>query len=240
MADANEKVTPELPASEMGQDTASSADPVQSAEDDTAGLPDWARRQMAEAPDASSAGDAGSSAIEAAEEGTSGLPDWAVQKLTQMDTDDATPASTPDAPSDGGGGLPSWAVQKMQEFADSEADGGEAPATAAPIAAAPTTTSVIAGAQPADAGPQISPQFAQYAPNLELMLDLPLDVSVELGHAELPLAHVLGLKAGSVVQLDKLPGEPLDLLVNGQLVARGEIVVLNDTFAFRITDLIED
>jgi flagellar motor switch protein FliN/FliY len=83
-------------------------------------------------------------------------------------------------------------------------------------------------------------QFAQYAPNLELMLDLPLDVSVELGHAELPLAHVLGLKAGSVVQLDRLPGEPLDLLVNGQLVARGEIVVLNDTFAFRVTDLIED
>jgi flagellar motor switch protein FliN/FliY len=156
-----------------------------------------------------------------------------------MDTDGGAAASTPDTPSDGGG-LPSWAVQKMQEFADTEADGGEAPATAAPIAAAPTTTSVIAGAQPADAGPQISPQFAQYAPNLELMLDLPLDVSVELGHAELPLAHVLGLKAGSVVQLDKLPGEPLDLLVNGQLVARGEIVVLNDTFAFRITDLIED
>jgi len=238
MADANEKDTPELPASEMGQDAPSSADPAQSAEDDTAGLPDWARRQMAQAPDASSADDAGSATTEAADEGTAGLPDWAAQKLSQMDTDDAA-ASTPDTPSDGDG-LPSWAVQKMQEFADSEADGAATPATPAPIAAAPATTSVVSAAQSTEAGPQISPQFAQYAPNLELMLDLPLDVSVELGHAELPLAHVLGLKAGSVVQLDKLPGEPLDLLVNGQLVARGEIVVLNDTFAFRITDLIED
>lgn len=238
MADANEKVTPELPASEVGQDAPSSAGPAQSAEDDTAGLPDWARRQMAQAPDASSADDVGSATTEAADEGTAGLPDWAAQKLSQMDTGDAA-ASAPDTPSDGGG-LPSWAVQKMQEFSDSEADGAATPATPAPIAAAPATTSVVSSAQSTEAGPQISPQFAQYAPNLELMLDLPLDVSVELGHAELPLAHVLGLKAGSVVQLDKLPGEPLDLLVNGQLVARGEIVVLNDTFAFRITDLIED
>ena len=239
MADANEKVTPELPASEVGQDAPSSADTAQNAEDDTAGLPDWARRQMAQAPDASSADDVGSATTEAADDGTAGLPDWAAQKLSQMETDDAAAASTSDTPSDGGG-LPSWAVQKMQEFADGEADGAATPATSAPIAAAPATTSVVSAAQPTEAGPQISPQFAQYAPNLELMLDLPLDVSVELGHAELPLAHVLGLKAGSVVQLDKLPGEPLDLLVNGQLVARGEIVVLNDTFAFRITDLIED
>lgn len=239
MADANEKVTPELPGSEVGQDAPSSGESAQSAEDDTAGLPDWARRQMAQAPEAPSADDSGGATTQPANDGTSGLPDWAAQKLSQMDTDDAAAASTPDTPSDGGG-LPSWAVQKMQEFADSEADGTETPATPAPVAAAPATTSVVSAAQSTEAGPQISPQFAQYAPNLELMLDLPLDVSVELGHAELPLAHVLGLKAGSVVQLDKLPGEPLDLLVNGQLVARGEIVVLNDTFAFRITDLIED
>jgi flagellar motor switch protein FliN/FliY len=71
------------------------------------------------------------------------------------------------------------------------------------------------------------------------MLDLPLDATVELGRAELPLAQVLSLQHGSVIQLDRLPGEPLDLLVNGQLVARGEIVVLNDTFAFRITELVE-
>lgn len=74
--------------------------------------------------------------------------------------------------------------------------------------------------------------------NLAAMLDVPLKITVELGRAELPLAEVLALKPGSVVELDRFPGEPLDLYANGRLVARGEIIVLNDIFGFRITDIL--
>lgn len=74
--------------------------------------------------------------------------------------------------------------------------------------------------------------------NLTAMLDVPLRLTVELGRAELPLAEVLALKPGSVVELDRFPGEPLDLYANGRLVARGEIIVLNDIFGFRITDIL--
>lgn len=73
--------------------------------------------------------------------------------------------------------------------------------------------------------------------NLAAMLDVPLRLTVELGRAELPLAEVLALKPGSVVELDRFPGEPLDMYANGRLIARGEIIVLNDIFGFRVTDI---
>jgi flagellar motor switch protein FliN len=74
--------------------------------------------------------------------------------------------------------------------------------------------------------------------NLAAMLDVPLHLTVELGRAELPLAEVLALRPGSVVELDRFPGEPLDLYANGRLIAHGEIIVLNDIFGFRITDVL--
>ncbi|MCD6352241.1 MAG: flagellar motor switch protein FliN [Armatimonadetes bacterium] len=70
---------------------------------------------------------------------------------------------------------------------------------------------------------------------LAAMMDVPLQVTVELGRVSLPLADVLALQVGSVVDLDRDPGEPLDLLVNGRPIARGQIVVVNDTLAFHIT-----
>ena len=74
--------------------------------------------------------------------------------------------------------------------------------------------------------------------NLDLMLDVPLDVAVELGRAQMSLADLLALDPGSVFELDRLPGEPVDMYVNGRLVAKGEIVVVNETLAFRITDIL--
>jgi len=128
-------------------------------------------------------------------------------------------------------------IKRMQEATDA---GAATPGPEQDGPAADSAQEATPEPQPEVASePRIAEQLHQSAPNLDLMLDLPLDVTVELGRAEVPLANVLGLRAGSVIQLDRLPGEPLDLLVNGQLVARGEIVVLNDTFAFRITDLIE-
>lgn len=76
------------------------------------------------------------------------------------------------------------------------------------------------------------------ARRLELLLDVPLDVSVELGRSRLTIQELLGLGPGSVVELDKLAGEPLDIMVNGRLVARGEAVVVSDKFGVRITDIV--
>jgi flagellar motor switch protein FliN len=73
---------------------------------------------------------------------------------------------------------------------------------------------------------------------LDLLLDVPLDLSVELGRARMSIQDLLNLSPGSVVELDKIAGEPLDILVNGRLVARGEAVVVNDKFGVRISDIV--
>ena len=73
---------------------------------------------------------------------------------------------------------------------------------------------------------------------LDLLLDVPLDLSVELGRARMTVQDLLGLGPGSVIELDKIAGEALDILVNDRLVARGEAVVVNDKFGVRITDIV--
>jgi len=74
--------------------------------------------------------------------------------------------------------------------------------------------------------------------NFELLLDIPLEVTVEIGRTRLPLRTLLQLGAGSVIELAKLAGEPLDVLVNGRPIARGEAVMVNDKFGVRLTDVI--
>jgi flagellar motor switch protein FliN/FliY len=76
------------------------------------------------------------------------------------------------------------------------------------------------------------------ARNLDLLLDIPLEVTVELGRTRLELRELLALVGGSVVELGKLAGESLDVLVNGKLVARGECVMVNDKFGVRLTDIV--
>ncbi len=73
---------------------------------------------------------------------------------------------------------------------------------------------------------------------LDLLLDVPLDVTVELGRSRMSIQDLLALGPGSVIELDKVAGEPLDILVNNRLVARGEAVVINDKFGVRITDIV--
>jgi len=74
--------------------------------------------------------------------------------------------------------------------------------------------------------------------NLDFLLDVPLEVSVELGRARLRISDLLCLAQGSVVELTKTAGEPLEILVNQKLMARGEVVVVNDKFGVRLTDII--
>ena len=73
---------------------------------------------------------------------------------------------------------------------------------------------------------------------LDLLLDVPLDIAVELGRARMSIQDLLTLGPGSVIELDKIAGEALDILVNNRLVARGEAVVVNDKFGIRITDIV--
>jgi len=73
---------------------------------------------------------------------------------------------------------------------------------------------------------------------LNLLQDVELDLRIELGRAELQIEEVVSLKAGSVVPLDKLAGDPVDILVNGRLVARGEVLVLNDNFCVRVAEIL--
>jgi flagellar motor switch protein FliN/FliY len=74
--------------------------------------------------------------------------------------------------------------------------------------------------------------------NLEVILDVPVTLSMEVGRTRIPIRNLLQLNQGSVVELDRAAGEPLDVFVNGTLVAHGEVVVVNEKFGIRLTDVI--
>jgi len=74
--------------------------------------------------------------------------------------------------------------------------------------------------------------------NLEVVMDIPVRLSMEVGSANLSIRNLLKLNRGSVVELDRLAGEPLDVLVNGRLIAHGEVVVVNDKFGIRLHDVV--
>ena len=101
-------------------------------------------------------------------------------------------------------------------------------------------------AAPAAPQAQIFPQFAAGAiganadahNDLDLILDIPVSLAVELGRTKISIKSLLQLAHGSVVELDALAGEPMDVLVNGTLIAQGEVVVVNDKFGIRLTDII--
>ncbi len=81
-------------------------------------------------------------------------------------------------------------------------------------------------------------QSAGGGDNLDLILDIPLRVTVELGRSRMVVSELLNLGQGSVIELNKLAGEPMEILVNDKLVARGEAVVVNEKFGVRLTDII--
>jgi flagellar motor switch protein FliN/FliY len=74
--------------------------------------------------------------------------------------------------------------------------------------------------------------------SLDMILDIPVTVSVEIGRTKISISNLLKLNQGSVVELDRLEGEPMDVTVNGTLVAHGEVVVVNEKFGIRLTDVI--
>ncbi len=110
-------------------------------------------------------------------------------------------------------------------------------AAASPPAARPTREELPRTASPA---PAASPPASPSAPavNLNMVLDIPVQLSVELGRTRVPIKQVLQLKPGSIVELDSVAGEPVDVLVNGYLIAHGEVVVVNGKFGIRLTDVV--
>lgn len=96
------------------------------------------------------------------------------------------------------------------------------------------------GAAPVAASSGAGPVHGQGAdtPNLEMLLDIPVTVSVEIGRARMTVREFLGLAKESVVELDKPVGEPMEVFVNGKLVARGEAVVVNERFGIRLTEVV--
>jgi flagellar motor switch protein FliN/FliY len=74
--------------------------------------------------------------------------------------------------------------------------------------------------------------------DINMVMDIPVTLSVELGRTKVPIKYILQLAQGSVVELDALAGEPMDVLINGYLIAQGEVVVVNDKFGIRLTDVV--
>jgi len=98
-------------------------------------------------------------------------------------------------------------------------------------------TSASAWAEPLAEGAPGEPVAAPLH-DINRVLDIPVQLSVELGRKKVPIKHVLQLAQGSIVELDALAGEPMDVLVNGYLVAQGEVVVVNNKFGIRLTDVV--
>ena len=114
-----------------------------------------------------------------------------------------------------------WA-QALEEQATSSATADSAPAFDAPNAPAAPGAGAAAGT----------------TQDIHMVLDIPVQLSVELGRVKVPIKYILQLAQGSVVELDALAGEPMDVLVNGYLIAQGEVVVVNEKFGIRLTDIV--
>lgn len=123
-------------------------------------------------------------------------------------------------------------------------------AAATPDAAADAKATLLdRRTKPRDAGAEvkITPAFEQLASagpandtgnDIDMILDIPVQLTVELGRTKIAIKNLLQLAQGSVVELDGMAGEPMDVLVNGFLIAQGEVVVVNDKFGIRLTDII--
>ncbi len=135
----------------------------------------------------------------------------------QISADDWASAMAEQEPAEGGGEA-DWGAALAEQ--------AEQPVQSAQPAQMPSfDTSGDASIQPA-------------ANNLDMILDIPVSLTVELGRTKIAIRNLLQLAQGSVVELDGLAGEPMSVLVNGTLVAQGEVVVVNDKFGIRLTDII--
>ncbi len=132
-----------------------------------------------------------------------------------------------------------WAAALAEQESSAETGGGDdwAAALAEQQAADPARAAATQSA--ANVFQSLVPDaMPPAANNLDLILDIPVHLTVELGRTKIAIRNLLQLAQGSVVELEGLAGEPMDVLVNGYLIAQGEVVVVNDKFGIRLTDII--
>lgn len=178
-----------------------------------------------------------------ADDPTSIGPDEIERLLSQATSRGTPPGSVAPDFASGGPSLGTSASVKRSEAAPAMATGdveyllNQAQAALASVDA-PRPVEMHAPAMPFSlrelAGAPPSGEFA----TLELIRDVELDLRIELGRTHMPLEDVLRLRRGAVVPLDKLAGDPVDIFVNGRLIARGEVLVMNDNFCVRVAELI--
>ncbi len=139
---------------------------------------------------------------------------------------------------------PSWDEALAEAGGDGEADDGEEPDWGDAFAEA--------GVEAEDESPQAGElhhagfgeleaegdAVPEEEVNLDIILDIPVSIALEIGRTQISIRNLLQLNQGSVVELDRFAGEPLDVLVNGMLIAHGEVVVINEKFGIRLTDVI--
>jgi flagellar motor switch protein FliN len=133
-----------------------------------------------------------------------------------------------DKPDDAGAddGMADWAEALLEQKA-TESAGSDAP-----------MGGMLAGDAPQPFSSMTGGGTDSTTHDINMVLDIPVQLSVELGRTKVPIKHILQLGQGSVVELDALAGEPMDVLVNGYLIAQGEVVVVNDKFGIRLTDVV--
>ncbi len=163
--------------------------------------------------------------------------DWAAAMAEQVEAEEKGEVPTQT------GGTAKDDAEAMAEAAIAEATPASASAEEAPAKAAEDTP---ASSNQADDYKQAEltdlsdmPKVSSAEePNLDVILDIPVTLSMEIGRTEIPINHLMQLNQGSVVELDRLAGEPMDVLINGTLIAHGEVVVVNEKFGIRLTDVI--
>ncbi len=128
--------------------------------------------------------------------------------------------------------------------APQEPETADAPSAATESTAPGGQTSSATEVESVSSADGLFPDLADTGPgdggnrDMSLLMDIPVQLTVELGRKRVPIKHVLQLAQGSVIRLDAMAGEPMDVLVNGCLIAQGEVVVVNDRFGVRLTEIV--
>lgn len=120
-----------------------------------------------------------------------------------------------------------------EENAAADIPAAESDATEAAFSAAPVDLPTL---DPGAPQPQVK---GQSDINMKMILDLPVDVHVELGQAKMTIQNILAFSIGTVIELERLAGEPVDIVINGKLIGKGEVMVVDENFGIRITELVE-
>jgi flagellar motor switch protein FliN/FliY len=156
--------------------------------------------------------------------------DWAAAMSEQKASSQA------DAPAEDAGAAEDWGAALSEQKAASDSKAATDPAEAVLAAEVPAAKAKSAPMPELAATPAGSPVDSDR--NLEMILDVPVTLAMEIGRVRVPIRNLLQLTQGSVVELDRLAGEPLDVTVNGTLIAHGEVVVVNERYGIRFTDVI--